>query len=161
MRLDERLRERLEERLRERFDEPFREPLDERLRPRLERFDRELERPRDERDLRPGPFPPSRRASDSPIAIACLRLFTFLPDPPDRSVPRLRSCIAFSTFWEAFRPYLRAKGHLQVSLLQVLDRWHSWHPGCTVPPATAPEAQRLEAGFAVHRETSKKGDPRG
>ena len=41
------------------------------------------------------------------MAIACLRLVTFLPDPPLRSVPRLRSRITFSTFSDAFLPYLR------------------------------------------------------
>ena len=56
---------------------------------------------------------PSRRrwrASDSPIAIACLRLVTFLPDRPLRSVPRLRSRITFSTFFDAFLLYFRAMG---------------------------------------------------
>src|SRR6188474_3875700 len=52
-----------------------------------------------------GTFPPARRASLRPIAIACLRLVTFLPDPPERRVPRLRSCIARSTFSDAFFPY--------------------------------------------------------
>jgi hypothetical protein len=52
-----------------------------------------------------GTLPPARRASDSPIAIACLRLFTFLPDLPLRNVPALRSCIAFSTLDCAFLPY--------------------------------------------------------
>ena len=51
-----------------------------------------------------GTFPPAARASDRPIAIACLRLFTFAPEPPERSVPCLRSCIAFSTLAEAFGP---------------------------------------------------------
>jgi hypothetical protein len=46
-----------------------------------------------------GTLPPARRASLRPIAIACLRLFTFRPDDPERSVPRLRSCIAFFTFF--------------------------------------------------------------
>jgi hypothetical protein len=41
------------------------------------------------------------------MAIACLRLVTFLPDPPLRSVPCLRSRITFATFWDAFFPYLR------------------------------------------------------
>jgi len=50
-----------------------------------------------------GTLPPARRASDSPIAIACLRLLTFRPEP-DLSVPRLRSCIALPTFSEAFFP---------------------------------------------------------
>ena len=49
-----------------------------------------------------GTLAPARRASDKPIAIACLRLFTFLPQLPLRSVPRLRSLITFSTFFEAF-----------------------------------------------------------
>ena len=53
-----------------------------------------------------GTLPPSRRASDRPMAIACLRLFTFFPELPLRSDPDLRSCIAFSTFDCAFFPYL-------------------------------------------------------
>jgi hypothetical protein len=53
-----------------------------------------------------GTLPPSRRASDSPMAIACLRLVTFLPERPLRSVPCLRSCIARSTLLAAFLPYL-------------------------------------------------------
>ena len=55
-----------------------------------------------------GTFAPSRRASDKPIAIACLRLFTFFPERPLLSVPRLRSCIARFTFFEAFLPYFLA-----------------------------------------------------
>ena len=56
-------------------------------------------------DFFAGTFPPARRASDSPMAIACLRLVTFLPDFPLRNVPVLRSCIAFLTFDCAFVPY--------------------------------------------------------
>jgi hypothetical protein len=52
-----------------------------------------------------GTFAPERRASDKPIAIACLRLFTFLPERPLFSVPRFLSCIARLTFDDAFRPY--------------------------------------------------------
>ena len=48
-----------------------------------------------------GTFAPARRASDRPIAIACLRLVTFWPELL-RSVPRLRSRMVFSTFFEAF-----------------------------------------------------------
>jgi hypothetical protein len=33
-----------------------------------------------------------------------LRLFTFLPERPERKPPRFISCIAFSTFWLAFLP---------------------------------------------------------
>ncbi len=47
-----------------------------------------------------GTFAPARRASDSPMAIACLRLVTFFFDfAPLRSVPRLRSRIALPTFF--------------------------------------------------------------
>src|SRR5205823_1121652 len=53
-----------------------------------------------------GTFPPSLRASDNPMAIACFLLVTFLPDRPLFSSPFLRSCIAFSTFFCAFLPYL-------------------------------------------------------
>ena len=52
-----------------------------------------------------GTFAPARRAFESPIAIACLRLFTRFFDRPDLSVPRLRSRIASRTFAEAFFPY--------------------------------------------------------
>lgn len=48
---------------------------------------------------RAGTLPPARRASDSPMAMACLRLVTFLPERPLRRVPRLRSCIARFTFF--------------------------------------------------------------
>jgi hypothetical protein len=53
-----------------------------------------------------GTLPPALRASDNPMAIACFLLVTFFPDRPLFSVPSLRSCIAFSTFSEAFLPYL-------------------------------------------------------
>jgi hypothetical protein len=38
------------------------------------------------------------------MAMACFRLVTFLPELPERNVPRLRSCIARSTFCDAFLP---------------------------------------------------------
>jgi hypothetical protein len=41
------------------------------------------------------------------MAIACLRLVTFRPEPPLRSVPRFLSRIAFSTFSAALAPYFR------------------------------------------------------
>src|SRR3954471_4807994 len=56
--------------------------------------------------LRFGTFPPARRASESPMAIACLRLFTRLPERPLLSVPCLRLCIARFTLLRAFFPYL-------------------------------------------------------
>src|SRR6185312_6217430 len=54
-----------------------------------------------------GTFLPSRRASDRPIAMACLRLFTFLPLRPILRRPRLNSCISRSTFLLALGLYLR------------------------------------------------------
>jgi len=72
---------------------------------RDQRARRRLDDDRREDDLR-GTLPPARRAWERPIAIACLRLVTFFPERPLRSVPRLRSCIAFSTFSDAFFPYL-------------------------------------------------------
>jgi len=57
-----------------------------------------------------GTFAPERRASERPMAIACLRLVTFLPERPLRSVPRLRSRMTFSTFFDAFLLYFLAMG---------------------------------------------------
>jgi hypothetical protein len=56
-----------------------------------------------------GTFAPFFRASDSPIAIACLRLFTFPPWPdfPRRSVPLLRRRIALFTLLLAPLLYFR------------------------------------------------------
>jgi hypothetical protein len=54
---------------------------------------------------REGTFPPAFRASERPIAIACLRLFTVFPDRPDLSLPRFISCIARFTFLPALAPY--------------------------------------------------------
>lgn len=53
-----------------------------------------------------GTFPPARRASESPIAIACFRLVTFFPERPLLKVPLFRSRIALFTFCPAFLPYL-------------------------------------------------------
>ncbi|MGB8909182.1 MAG: hypothetical protein WCC84_10580 [Candidatus Cybelea sp.] len=58
--------------------------------------------------LRFGTLAPERRASLKPIAMACLRLFTFLPERPDLSSPLFISRIARSTFSCAFGPYFRA-----------------------------------------------------
>jgi hypothetical protein len=55
-----------------------------------------------------GTFMPSRRASDSPIAIACSRLLTFRPERPLFNVPALRFFIARPTLADAFLEYFRA-----------------------------------------------------
>jgi hypothetical protein len=59
--------------------------------------------------FRGGTFAPFFRASDRPMAIACLRLFTLPPRPdfPRRRVPRLRRRIALSTLLFAPLPYFR------------------------------------------------------
>jgi hypothetical protein len=53
---------------------------------------------------REGTFAPRRRASESPIAIACSRLFTFFFERPERRVPCFASCSARPTFFEAASP---------------------------------------------------------
>ena len=69
-----------------------------------------------------GTFAPALRASERPIAIACLRLFTFFPERPLLSVPRFFSCIAFLTLLFAFGPYLAAMWSL---LHAVVEQRHS------------------------------------
>jgi hypothetical protein len=59
-----------------------------------------------------GTLPPSRRASDRPMAMACLRLFTFLPERPLFNLPRFISCMFSSTLSDAFFPYLLAMQNL-------------------------------------------------
>src|SRR5690242_14879960 len=61
-----------------------------------------------------GTFFPFFRASESPMAMACLRLFTFLPLRPLFSAPFLRRLIALSTSFEALREYLRAINMLRI-----------------------------------------------
>jgi hypothetical protein len=56
-----------------------------------------------------GTLAPLRRASDKPIAIACLRLRTLRPERPLFSVPALRFFIARSTLDEAFLEYRAMK----------------------------------------------------
>jgi hypothetical protein len=72
-----------------------------------------------ERVRRLGTLPPARRACDSPIAIACFLLVTFLPERPLRSVPRLRSFIAFLTLVDAFLPYLAMSHSLDLGRVDV------------------------------------------
>lgn len=67
-----------------------------------------------------GTFFPLRRASDRPIAIACLRLFTVFPLRPDFSFPRLNSCISRFTSLPALGLYLRREDFLPRDLLLLL-----------------------------------------
>jgi hypothetical protein len=55
-----------------------------------------------------GTFCPAARASERPIAIACLRLLTVRPERPLFNVPALRFFIARSTVADAFAEYFRA-----------------------------------------------------
>lgn len=99
---------------RERDPEPDRDrELDREREPDREpEFERELVREREEDDFfREGTLPPARRASESPIAMACRRLFTFRPEPL-LSVPRFILCMARSTFFDAFFPYLAMRRDL-------------------------------------------------
>jgi hypothetical protein len=63
---------------------------------------------------------PFLRASDKPIAIACLRLFTVLPLLPDLSVPFLRRRIALATRFEAALPYLRLSPDFRAAMVALL-----------------------------------------
>jgi hypothetical protein len=72
-------------------------------------------------DFFEGTLPPSLRASDRPMAIACSRLFTFFPEP-DFSVPFFRRRIALSTLSCAFFPYLLAMKNL---LHSEMCKWHA------------------------------------
>lgn len=56
-----------------------------------------------------GTLAPFFRASESPMAIACFRLFTRPPFPafPERSVPRFLRRIALATVLLALLPYRR------------------------------------------------------
>jgi hypothetical protein len=55
-----------------------------------------------------GTFAPAALASERPIAMACLRLFTFRPERPLFKVPVLRFFIARPTLADAFLEYFRA-----------------------------------------------------
>jgi hypothetical protein len=55
-----------------------------------------------------GTFLPSALASDSPIAMACLRLVTLRPERPLFKVPALRFFITRSTSADALLEYFRA-----------------------------------------------------
>ena len=60
---------------------------------------------------------PSLLAFDSPMAIACFGLVTFLPLRPDLSLPFFISLISVSTFLLAEGEYLRPEGFLEEDFL--------------------------------------------
>ena len=73
-------------------------------------------------DLRDGTLPPARRASEMPMATACFRLFTFLPERPLFSFPSPYSCITFETFFRAFDPYFAIAQNLRPQFVQMASR---------------------------------------
>ena len=91
-----------------------------------ERF-REDERFMDDRFLEElffrGTFAPFFRASERPMAIACLRLFTVppLPPGPDLSVPRFLRRMALATVFSAARPYFRVPDFLLAFFLVAMS----------------------------------------
>ena len=66
-----------------------------------------------------GTLPPSRRASERPMAMACLRLVTFRPEL-DFSDPRFFSRITSPTFSDAFRLYFRPDDFLAFLAIHAL-----------------------------------------
>jgi hypothetical protein len=64
-----------------------------------------------------GTFFPAFLAFDNPMAIACLRLVTFLPLRPDLSLPFFISLISVSTFLPAEGEYLRPDDFLEDDFL--------------------------------------------
>jgi hypothetical protein len=67
-----------------------------------------------------GTFAPFFRASDRPMAIACLRLFTVPPFPPLPllSVPRFRRRMALSTRLLAAFPYFRPPDRFRAAIVE-------------------------------------------
>jgi hypothetical protein len=70
-----------------------------------------------------GTLPPSLRASERPMAMACLRLVTFLPLLPLFNEPSLFSCIALSTLSPAFFEYFAIK--IEFIGLENIKHWNS------------------------------------
>jgi hypothetical protein len=70
-----------------------------------------------------GTFAPFFRASESPIAIACLRLFTLPPFPPlpERKVPFFFRRIALATVLPAAFPYFRELFLLGINFSRCLE----------------------------------------
>ena len=104
-----------------------------------------------ERFLRGGTFDPSLRASESPMAIACLRLVTFMPERPLRSMPRLRSRMVRATFFDAFLLYFLAISAPIVTL-------SSEDAARTVPPRPPPGTGRNAAAWHHAKDVEVRRD---
>jgi hypothetical protein len=68
-----------------------------------------------------GTLAPSLRASESPMAMACLRLVTFFPLRPLFSVPFFFSCITRATFFCALGPYFLPDDFFFVAMNRLLS----------------------------------------
>src|SRR5690606_34721399 len=88
-----------------------------------------------------GTFAPSFLASDRPMAMACLRLFTFLPDPL-RSLPCLRSRMARSTFLPAFLEYFA-----MIFFWKGMQKLYRCGEIIVIFPADLAEQSRLASGL--------------
>src|SRR5262245_29981989 len=87
---------------------------------------------------------PLLRASDRPIAIACLRLVTFLPERPLRNVPALRFFMARLTFLAAPSEYFRLFAFFATScLLKKAPGRYSPRPGPSATPAARRSSRSL------------------
>jgi hypothetical protein len=95
-----------------------------------------------------GTLAPAFRASDRPIAIACFRLLTVVPDLPLFKVPRFILCIARSTFFSAAFFFVAITRYL-VDVFQTNS--HSRPINCEVI-VRASKATPLPAAFALHRQ---------
>jgi hypothetical protein len=70
-----------------------------------------------------GTLAPFFRASESPIAIACFLLLTFLPDLPLLSVPAFRFFMARPTFFAAPLEYFRFFAFLAIAPILLAACW--------------------------------------
>src|SRR5258705_3522153 len=94
-----------------------------------------------------GTFAPASLASDRPIAIACLRLVTRLPERPLFKVPLLRSRIARSTFCPAFLPYSAMRTlHTRACLMR--DPCRTTEPRTTEPRTYEPSRMMRPASMS-------------
>ena len=64
------------------------------------------------------------------MAMACLRLFTFLPEPPERSVPLFISRIAPCTFLPAFLLERREPVFFERFLVAMARRYSNHRATC-------------------------------
>lgn len=72
-----------------------------------------------------GTFAPALRASDKPMAMACLRLVTFFLLRPLFSFPFFIACISRSTDFDAAFPYLRELDFFFVGMAHTSRKWEA------------------------------------